>query len=89
MYNNINGFSTKKGSLEKIVDSVDPDILALCETRKSAGINEDDLSSYEVIDKPEKVGKEGLMVCARKGSFITIGDITDTELMNILTVKIV
>ena len=38
MYNNINGFFTKKESLFKIVDSVDPDILALCETKKSKGI---------------------------------------------------
>ena len=89
MYNNINGFSTKKGSLEKIVDSADPDILALCETKKSARLSKDDLSSYEIIDKPEKVGKEGLMLCVRKGTYITIKDITDSELMNILTVKIV
>ena len=89
MYNNINGFSSKKESLFKIVDSVDPDILALCETKKTWGIQKDELSSYEIVEKPLKLGKEGLMVCVRKGSFDTIQEVTDTELKHILTVRVV
>ena len=55
-----NGYTSKKDSLAKIVESVDPDILALCETKKAWGIKEDELSAYEIIEKPLKVGKEGL-----------------------------
>ena len=88
MYNNINGYTSKKESLAKIVESVDPDILALCETKKARGIKEDELSAYEIIEKPLKVGKEGLMVGVRKGSFTAIREVTDTELDNLLTVKI-
>ena len=80
MYNNINGYFTKKESLFKIVDSVDPDILALCETKKSKGIKKDDLSSYEIVERTLKAGKEGLMVGVRKGSFNTLKYVTDTEL---------
>ena len=89
MYNNINGFPSKKESLFKIVDSVDPDILALCETKKSRGIKKDELSSYEVVENPLKLGKEGLMVCVKKDSFNSIKEVTDTELKHILTVRIV
>ena len=89
MYNNINGYSSKKESLATIVDSIDPDILALCETKKSGGIKEDELSAYEVIEKPLKVGKEGLMVCAKKGTFTYIREVTDTELKSVLTVRVV
>ena len=88
MYNNINGYTSKKESLAKIVESVDPDILALCETKKARGIKEDELSAYEIIEKTLKVGKEGLMVGVRKGSFTAIREVTDTELDNLLTVKI-
>ena len=89
MYNNINGYNTKKDSLTKIVHDVDPDIIALCETKKEGQIKEDEFSAYEVIEKNLKQGKEGLLLGARKGSFNSISEVSDTEMKNIMTVKIV
>ena len=89
MYNNINGYATKKGSLEKIVKSLDPDIIALCETKKGGQTPKNELSAYYIVERNLKQGKEGLMVCVRKGTFITAKDITETELKNLLTARIV
>ena len=89
MYNNINGFLSKKESLSKIVSSIDPDIIALCETKKVGRIRKDQFSAYNVIEKTLKRGKEGiLLVGVREGTFISVREITDTELKNIMTVKI-
>ena len=88
MYNNINGYLTKKDSLSKIVESVNPDILALCETKKASLTKKDELSEYSILEKNLKLGKEGLMVGVKKGSFLSIREITDTELKSVMTVKI-
>ena len=74
--------------LEKIIDSVDPDIIALCETKKGGRLKEDELSNYEVIERNEKPGKEGVLVGVRKGSFNSIREITDTEMKCLMTVRI-
>ena len=55
-YNNINGYHSKKESLEKIVKSVDPDIILLCETKKSAGMPKDELENYSVVESNVKPG---------------------------------
>ena len=68
---------------------MDPDILALCETKKAGRTKKDVLSACDIIEKPLKQGKEGLMLCVRKGSFTSIREITDTELKQLLTVRIV
>ena len=78
-------------SINNIVESIDPDIsyysIALCETKKGGLLKKDNLSRY-VIEKNLKQGKEGLMVDMREGTFLSIKEITDTEMKNIMTVKI-
>ena len=87
-YNNINGFLSKKESLFKIVESLDPDIVALCETKKAGLIKKEELSAYKVIEKPLKQGKEGLLLGVRKGTFVSMRDITDAEIKTLMTIKI-
>ena len=89
MYNNINGYLTKKDSLENIVQALDPDIIALCETKKAGCIKKQELSSYKVIEKNLKPGKEGILIGVRKGTYNNVQEISDTELKNIMTLKIV
>ena len=74
--------------MEKIIDSVEPDIVCLCETKKGGALKKDQLSKYEVVDCNLKQGKEGFLIAVRKNSFRTIRDITDTEMRNIFTVRI-
>ena len=88
MYNNINGFLTKKESFDKVISSINPDIIALCETKKVGRIRKDQLCAYEVLEKNLKRGKEGILFGVREGTFITYREITDTELKSIMTVKI-
>jgi hypothetical protein len=64
MYNHI-----KIDSLEKITQSLDPDIIALCETKKGQLSKKTALPQYEVIESNLKAAKEGLLVAVRKGSF--------------------
>lgn len=68
--------------------SVDPDLIALCETKKAGNIKKDDLSAYEVVEKNLKRGKEGLLLGVRKGTFKDVTEISDTEMKNIMTAKI-
>ena len=74
--------------MEKITESVDPDIIALCETKKGVKLKEDELSNYDVLDRIEKQGKEGIIIGVRKNSCISSREITDTEMKNIMTVKV-
>ena len=74
--------------MAKIVESVNPDIIALCETKMACRLKEDELSDYEVIDKNLKQGQEGFILGVRKGTFVTMREITDTELSNIMTVRV-
>ena len=67
MYNNINGFLTKKESVTKIVSTIDPDIIALCETKKVGRIRKDQLSAYNVMEKNLKRGKEGILFGVKEG----------------------
>ena len=60
MYNNINGYLSKKDSLLRIVESVEPDMIALCETKKIGLIKKEDLNEFNVIEKNFKQGQEGL-----------------------------
>ena len=88
MYSNINGYTTKKDSLFNIVESVDPDIIALCETKKFGRLKEEELEEYDVFEKDLKAGQEGLLIAVRKGTAKSIKEITETELKNIMTVRI-
>ena len=88
MYSNINGYLSKKDSLANIVQSLDPDIIALCETKKAGRIRKQELSTYKVRERNLKPGKEGILIGVRKGTFNTVEEITDTEMKNIMTLKI-
>ena len=66
-YNNVNGYTSKKGSVERIIQSIDPDVIALCETKKCAGISEDEFVGYELVESPMALGKEGFIFGVRKG----------------------
>ena len=87
-YNNINGLSTKINSLENILSSVTPDIIAICETKKGVRLKKNELQDYDVLESIAEVGKEGFIIGARKNSFNTIREITDTDMKNIMTVRI-
>ena len=88
MFNNINGYLSKVESLEKIVKSVDPDIIALCETKKASRIKKEELKQYNVLESNLKGGKEGLLIGVKNGTFKSIREVTDTELKNIMSVRI-
>ena len=62
MYNNINRLISKMTSLENIVESVDPDIIALCETKKASRTKKTELKNYNVIECPLKAEKEGMYI---------------------------
>ena len=51
------------------MESVDPDIIALCETKKAGLIQKDELSKYNVLEKNFKQGHEGIMVGIRAVSY--------------------
>ena len=80
--------NTKLDSLEKIVSSVNPDIIAICETKKGGRLKKDELQDYEVRESIAEQGKEGIVIGARKNSFNSIRDITETEMKSIMTVRI-
>ena len=90
LYNNINGYGSKKNSLNKIISDVQPDIIALCETKKYGKINKDDITGYAVLDMDLKQGKEGLLVAVKDKSSSSIRDISSSsnESKNILAVRI-
>ena len=67
---------------------VDPDIIALCETKNSGRLKKDELEAYEIVDSNITRGKEGFLVGVRKGSFNIMREITETELQSIMTVRI-
>ena len=87
-YNNINGYICKKGSVPKIIEAINPDVIALCETKKAAGIAKDEFMGYELVESNLKQGKEGFIFGVKEGTFKTVNEITDTELKNIMTVKV-
>ena len=67
---------------------MNPEIIALCETKKADGIKEDEMRDYSISEKNEKPGKEGLLVAVKKGNHKSMDEITDTELKNVMTVRI-
>ena len=101
-YNNINGFNSKQPSLKKIVSELTPDIVVLCETKRSCETDEtsdpeknntrckkdDIIPGYKVIERNVKLGKEGLMVAARYGTFQNADRVTRSDYDNILAVRI-
>ena len=89
-YNNVNGYQCKKHSLDRIISGVNPDLVALCETKRPAKTSNtsDVLERYEVIERNLKQGQEGMMICAKKGTFNGVKEVTETEMRCFLTVRI-
>ena len=81
---------SKKQSLHLVLDSCNPDIIALCET-KLGSQSKPKLPNYECVYGNFKRGKEGLLVAAREGTFVDIEKMTsddDNEDKNVMAVQI-
>lgn len=88
-YNNINGFMTKRESLNQIILSECPDIIALCETKLGA-LSEPKIQGYESKYLNLKRGKEGLLIAAREGTVMSMENVSnlENEDKNILAVQV-
>ena len=86
-YNNINGYTSKHRSLNQIVRSICPDIIALCETKVSA-TSKLKITGYETILSNCKKGKEGLLLAIREGTFKSAEKISESNEKNILTARV-
>ena len=86
-YNNINGLTSKKDSLDHILKIEKPDILALCETKLHAN-SKLEFEGYEARKSNLRAGKEGILVAAKQGTFTSIELIYESELKNIATFHI-
>ena len=71
-----------------ILKELNPDIIALCETKKTGRVKKDELQNYTVIECNAKQGKEGLLFGIRTGSFNSVREVTDTELKNIVSLRV-
>ena len=87
-YNNINGYTSKHRSLNQIIKSVSPDVIALCETKVSA-TSRLKVDGYETILSNCKKGKEGLLLAIKEGTFKSAEKISESNEKNILSSKVV
>ena len=94
-YNNVNGYGTKSHSISKIVGGLSPDIVALCETKrpppppsKKNTKKKELIPGYEIMERNLKIGREGLLIGAKKNTFSNMQDVTESELKNLFTVRI-
>ena len=72
-----------KNCLKKIVSEINPDLIALCETKRERLLDEkgkkpDLIPGYEGIERNLKKGKEGLMIAAKHGTFQSIEEVTNS-----------
>ncbi len=76
--------------MNKIVKDVQPDIIALCETKKCGKLKKEDLRGYEILECDLKCGKEGILIAVKEKSFKSIRDVSDitNEEKNIMVVRI-
>ena len=90
MFNNINGYQSKSESVFEILSEIEPEIVALCET-KSAQKNtlKRDFKNYELVTKQIKKGKGGILCGVKKNiGTSSVLEVTTVKNDNILTVKI-
>ena len=88
-YNNINGITSKKESLQKTVKDVNPDIVCLCETKLgSMGTVENLLQGYKMVGRCLKFGQGGVAIAAKKEVYSTFLDISSTENKNIMVGRV-
>ena len=87
-YNNINGLRSKIYSLTEIIRNLEPELIALCET-KVASLNmiQKHMSGYNIIARNLKAGKGGLLITSKKQSLEML-DVTSTPTQNILVARI-
>ena len=66
---------------------VKPEVIALCETKLHAN-SQLEIEDYKTVKSNLKAGKEGILIAARKGTFISIELIFESESRNIATAEI-
>ena len=80
-------------SLESIVQSTKPHIIALCETKlskNSNGIIEEvfNKKEYKSFPRCTKVGKEGLLIAVKHNTFKSVLEVTQSQLNTIISVRL-
>ena len=60
----------------------------MCETKKLGQLKEEELAEFDVLVKDLKPGQEGLLVAVRKCTSKLMKEVNETELKNIMTVRI-
>ena len=86
-YNNINGFRSKADSIKEILKKVEPDILALCETKVGNSTvvdNNIEEAGYKGITRNIKNGQGGLVIATRTSSMGRVKNVTTSPLKSIL-----
>ena len=65
-------------------------MVALCKTKRGCGVRKkrNEIPGYEIIERNTKRGKEGLMIALKRGTFHSVEEVSNTNLTNILTVRI-
>ena len=89
-YNNVNGFMSKRESLNQIIKSEDPDIIALCETKLGLQ-SKPKISGYESEYLNTKRGKEGHLIAVKESLLMEMVNMTldkPEEDRNIFTVQL-
>ena len=86
-YVNINGYKSKELSLISILDTLEPNIVVLAETKVSKA-KEFNLAKYEYVKRNCTKGQGGLICAVKKNTFKSICNVTTTESPNILVCRI-
>ena len=89
-YNNINGLTSKTGSLKAIIQSLLPDVVVLCKTKLSkatSGLlnNIFNKNQFKVFSKFTKAGKEEIVVAIRNNAFQSSLEVTSSNLNTIMS----
>ena len=85
---NINGYQSKKDSLELIKESLKPDIIALVETKVSKSkVFDTEWLRYECVNRNCSRGKGGILCAFRKGTFRNLKNVTHVDDDRILTCR--
>ena len=88
-YVNINGYQSKKDSLEEIVKSIEPDIVTLVETKVSKNkVFKEWEPYYQCLRKNCTRGKGGIMCAFKKGTVKSVRNVTSVDDDRILTCRV-
>ena len=86
-YVNINGFQTKECSFLHILETLEPGIFVLTETKVCKG-KVFDFTNYNYINRNGTKGQGGLVCAVKKGTFESIRNVSTTDCDNILVCRI-